>query len=118
MYHFHSSLTLTRKIVQEEEREGGTKIVAIDDVDSYLDDNVHFGSMLGESEAIKVGVRAGAKGGERKRTRVDSRRICTGKELVAPGHCTCQGIAPINHTFRPSIAARFKKSAFKRAVWT
>jgi two-component system response regulator HydG len=75
--------TLTCKIVQEEEREGGTKIVAVDDVDSYLDDNVHFGSMLGESEAM-CGVYAQVQKVAKERDPVLIRgESGTGKELVA-----------------------------------
>lgn len=75
--------TLTCKIVQEEVIEGGTKIVAVDDVASYLDDDVHFGSMLGQSEAmlnVYAQIQKVAKEKEPVLIRGESG---TGKELVA-----------------------------------
>ncbi len=44
--------TLTCKIVDETREASGTSIVSVEDVDTYLDDDLYFGSMLGESEAM------------------------------------------------------------------
>ena len=43
---------LTCKIVQETEKDKGTYIVPLEEMDTYLDDNLNYGSMIGQSEAM------------------------------------------------------------------
>lgn len=74
---------LTCKIVQEREKDSGTYIVPIEEMDTYLDEPLHFGSMIGESDAmLKVyeQVRKVAKEQDPVLIRGESG---TGKELVA-----------------------------------
>jgi two-component system nitrogen regulation response regulator GlnG len=74
---------LTCKIVQEAVKDVGTYIVPLEDMDTYLDDTLHFGSMIGQSAAmLKVyeQVRRVAKEREPVLIRGESG---TGKELVA-----------------------------------
>ena len=74
---------LTCKIVREVENEGGTKIVSVDDMDSYLDDSLHFGSMLGQSEAMLKVYDQIQKVAKEKETVLIRGESGTGKELVA-----------------------------------
>lgn len=74
---------LTCKIIEESEKDSGTYIVPLDDMDNYLDDTLHFGCMIGQSEAmLKVyeQIRKVAKEKEPVLIRGESG---TGKELVA-----------------------------------
>ena len=45
--------TLTCKIVQEIAKDKGTYVVPQEEMDTYLDDDFHYGSMLGQSEAMR-----------------------------------------------------------------
>lgn len=75
--------TLTCKILQEAQVSRGTAIVSVEDMDNYLDDMVHYGSMLGQNEAmLKVydQIQKVAKEKEPVFIRGESG---TGKELVA-----------------------------------
>ncbi len=75
--------TLTCKIVQDTEKKSGTSIVSVDDVDTYLDDNVYFGSMLGQSEVmLKVYDQIQKVAQEREAILIRG-ESGTGKELVA-----------------------------------
>jgi DNA-binding NtrC family response regulator len=75
--------TLTCKIVQETEKDKGTYIVPLEEMDTYLDNNVHYGSMIGQSEAmLKVYDQIRRVAGEKDPVLIRG-ESGTGKELVA-----------------------------------
>ncbi len=76
--------TLTCKIIHRDaERKGGTSIVSIEDVDTYLDDDMYFGLMLGQSDAMcNVYEQIQKVAGEQEPVLIRG-ESGTGKELVA-----------------------------------
>lgn len=74
---------LTCKIVQEAPKDAGTYIVPADEMDTYLDDSLEFGSMIGQSEAMqRVYEQIRKVAGERDPVLIRG-ESGTGKELVA-----------------------------------
>lgn len=75
--------TLTCKIIREAEKKQGTSIVSVEDVDTYLDDDVYFGSLLGQSDVmLKVYDQIPKIAGEQDPVLIRG-ESGTGKELVA-----------------------------------
>lgn len=74
---------LTCKIIHEAEKDNGTYIVPIEDRDTYLDENLHYGSMIGESDAMLKVYEQIRKIAKEKDPIVIRGESGTGKELVA-----------------------------------
>jgi transcriptional regulator with GAF, ATPase, and Fis domain len=75
--------TLTCKIAQEVEKEKGTYVVPLEDMDTYLDENVYYGSMIGQSEAMFKVYEQVQKVAKEKEPVLIRGESGTGKELVA-----------------------------------
>jgi transcriptional regulator with GAF, ATPase, and Fis domain len=74
---------LTCKIIQETEKDKGTYIVPLEEMDTYLDDDLHYGSMIGQSEAMLKVYEQIRKVAEEKEPILIRGESGTGKELVA-----------------------------------
>jgi len=75
--------TLTCKIIQETEKEKGTYVVPLEEMDTYLDADFHYGSMIGQSETMqKVYDQIQKVAGEKDPVLIRG-ESGTGKELVA-----------------------------------
>jgi len=74
---------LTCKIVQETEKDKGTYIVPLEEMDTYLDDNLNYGSMIGQSEAMLKVYDQIRKVAREKDPLLIRGESGTGKELVA-----------------------------------
>ncbi len=74
---------LTCKVVQETPKDAGTYIVSVEDMDTYLDDSLEFGSMIGQSDVMqRVYEQIRKVAGEREPVLIRG-ESGTGKELVA-----------------------------------
>ena len=74
---------LTCKIVQEVQKDAGTYIVAVEDMDTYLDASLEFGSMIGQSAVMqRVYEHIRKVAGEHEPVLIRG-ESGTGKELVA-----------------------------------
>lgn len=74
---------LTCKVVQEALKDAGTYIVPVEDMDTYLDDSLEFGSMIGQSAVMqRVYEQIRKVAGERESVLIRG-ESGTGKELVA-----------------------------------
>jgi transcriptional regulator with GAF, ATPase, and Fis domain len=74
---------LTCKIVQETEQDKGTYIVPLEQMDTYLDEDLHYGSMIGQSEAMLKVYDQIPKVAKEKDSVLIRGESGTGKELVA-----------------------------------
>ncbi len=74
---------LTCKIVQETDIDKGTYIVPLEEMDTYLDDNLHYGTMIGQSEAMLKVYDQVKKVAKEKDAILIQGESGTGKELVA-----------------------------------
>jgi transcriptional regulator with GAF, ATPase, and Fis domain len=74
---------LTCKIVQETQQDKGTYIVPLEEMDTYLDDNLQYGSMIGQSEAMLKVYDQIPKVAKEKEPVLIRGESGTGKELVA-----------------------------------
>lgn len=75
--------TLTCKIIEDTEEKSGTSIVSVEDVGTYLDDNVYFGSMLGQSDGMLKVYDQIQKVAQEQEPVLIRGESGTGKELVA-----------------------------------
>jgi transcriptional regulator with GAF, ATPase, and Fis domain len=74
---------LTCKIVRETQKDRGTYIVPLEEMDTYLGDDFHFGSMIGQSEAMLKVYDQIQKVASEKEPVLIRGESGTGKELVA-----------------------------------
>lgn len=74
---------LTCKIVQETQQDKGTYIVPLEEMDTYLADNLQYGSMIGQSEAMLKVYDQIPKVAKEKEPVLIRGESGTGKELVA-----------------------------------